>query len=870
MSESPDSERSSEGRSSPNEKLQIRLVPYQPPRLSGGSELFNPNASVGSHLDNVEIHSADDSPSTTSPPSSASTIAGPSRASAGKRRSSSIGPNEILDTGSPPLEAPAGRFRSQSLSQSLKTLTSPPSPELQPAAAATAATAAAAAAATTTPVQRRPKRFIDINLNSDNKTFSLVPLNSTRASRTNSVVSTRTDSNPHYSVASSSSYRQNSSSIFSEDRPSSPLTTLAEDSTSVTASSIAPSIPEEEEGITASPWNYRLVGGLRKVQSQLSDATDATDTSDTTPTRLPLFLEEDPIASGKVVVEEERIAAFTLTTKKSFQSNKTGNTVSDRTNYKTYAQSSSGPDTVRGSMASDFDTSSLFPGGPNYVVYDGASTSDQSRAHSDSEVRETPNYVVHGHRRAQSDGTDISHAPSEYSRDSMVVAPLRPMRSGRLYSSSTIPSTRSLEHMRTVSLTSAAGSSINRDTDAAVPAGVSTQIDLEGRHSRSQSTASQGVHRRNTSRTQPWGTALSTVMSESERSDPSTRSISRLSGNARSSVFTLNQLRQTGSFSTFGLEETLAMASHSRNGSVDRPQPVHGRDTPFSTARLVRDHDEDGDGLADLASMNRLPSRARGLSMASDHSRDRNHRSRSNSRNNSISYASVIPAWARVYYGSGERRFLAAQPSNESMFSQFTSSLHRDSSHSRSPSYEQYTSEITNPRRRPREMQRRASESDSMDIRPQPYVPVDHSVVKKQTSSVWSPHLQTDRRASRYSIWSPPSLAESADFGIWKRNLQLVLFVLGFICPFTWIIGAILPIPPKLEREMTEQAFSTGHLDIRMEARQQRLYINAERLHERARWWRSVNRRMSIIGALIICLCVVLIVVGVTQQWHHS
>lgn len=641
MSESPVSERSSEGRSSPNEKLQIRLVPYQPPRLSGGSELFNPNASIGSNLDNVEIHSADDSPATASPPSSASTIAGPSRASASKRRSSSIGPNEILDTGSSAIEAaPRGRYRSQSLSQSLKNLTSPPSPELPPDAAANIA-AATAASATTSPVQRRPKRFIDINLNSDNKTFSLVPLNSVRASRTNSVVSTRTDSNPHYSVASSSSYMQNSSSIFSEDRPSSALTTLAEDSASVTASSLGPSIPEEDDD-SMSPWNYNLVGGLRKVQSQLSDATE------TTPTQLPPFLEEDPVASGKIAVEEERIAAFTLNSKKSFQSNKTGNTVSDRTNYKTYAQSSSGPDTVRGSMASDFDTSSLFPGGPNYVVYDGASTSDQSRAHSDSEVRETPNYVVHGHRRTQSDGTDISHAPSEYSNNSMVVAPLRPMRSGRLYSSSTIPSTRSLEHLRTGSLTSVSSSRLNREAEPNAPAGMSTQVDLEGRHSRSQSTASQ-VHRRNTSRTQPWGTALSTVMSESERSDPSTRSISRLSGNARSSVFTLNQLRQTGSFSTFGLEETLAMASHSRNGSVDRPQPVYGRDTPFSTARLVRDHDEDGDGLADLESMNRLPSRARGLSMASEHSGARNHRSRSrsNSRNNSISYSSVIPAWAR-------------------------------------------------------------------------------------------------------------------------------------------------------------------------------------------------------------------------------
>ncbi|KAH6603413.1 hypothetical protein Trco_008188 [Trichoderma cornu-damae] len=201
------------------------------------------------------------------------------------------------------------------------------------------------------------------------------------------------------------------------------------------------------------------------------------------------------------------------------------------------------------------------------------------------------------------------------------------------------------------------------------------------------------------------------------------------------------------------------------------------------------------------------------------------------------------------------------------MFSQFTSSAHRDSSHSRSPSYEQYTTEITNPRRRPREIQRRASESDSMDIRPHPFVAAAHNI-KKQTSSIWSPHLRQDRRASRYSIWAPPSLAESAEFGIWQRNLQLVLFVLGFICPFAWMIGAGLSVPPKPERDMTERDYSTGHLDLRIEARHQMQYINAERLHDRVKWWRSVNRRMSIIGAVIVSLAIVLVVVGVKQQWH--
>lgn len=83
-----------------------------------------------------------------------------------------------------------------------------------------------------------------------------------------------------------------------------------------------------------------------------------------------------------------------------------------------------------------------------------------------------------------------------------------------------------------------------------------------------------------------------------------------------------------------------------------------------------------------------------------------------------------------------------------------------------------------------------------------------------------------------------------------------------------WMVGAVLPVPVRPERDMTERRFSDGNIDLRSEARTQMQYINAERLHDRVKWWRSVNRRMSIIGALILCLCIVLIVVGVKQQWH--
>lgn len=65
--------------------------------------------------------------------------------------------------------------------------------------------------------------------------------------------------------------------------------------------------------------------------------------------------------------------------------------------------------------------------------------------------------------------------------------------------------------------------------------------------------------------------------------------------------------------------------------------------------------------------------------------------------------------------------------------------------------------------------------------------------IKKKTSSIWSPHLGVDRRASRYSIWDPPSVTWSADNGIFgRRNIQVLLFIIGFVFPFGTFTTGIL------------------------------------------------------------------------------
>lgn len=152
----------------------------------------------------------------------------------------------------------------------------------------------------------------------------------------------------------------------------------------------------------------------------------------------------------------------------------------------------------------------------------------------------------------------------------------------------------------------------------------------------------------------------------------------------------------------------------------------------------------------------------------------------------------------RVYYGSGERRFLGRRPSfltiSESGDSRPPSSGFLGSE---SPNTDNFPQTIFSPRKRPREIPPNAGQqfpSDRASMEISPAAPVqEYSVfrtIKQKTSSIWSPHLQTDRRATRYSVWDPPNVDWSADSGIFgRRNAQVVLFILGFILPLCKFLG---------------------------------------------------------------------------------
>ncbi|KAH8783013.1 hypothetical protein F5883DRAFT_403667 [Diaporthe sp. PMI_573] len=386
-----------------------------------------------------------------------------------------------------------------------------------------------------------------------------------------------------------------------------------------------------------------------------------------------------------------------------------------------------------------------------------------------------------------------------------------------------------------------------------------------------------------------WSSQLSTVMSETEpgSSGGGTRSASLASGSQqgshgrRSSRGWSSHSRQMLSISS-SLAAELENASRSRSDSdpVERPSPVFNPRAGYHGA--VRDHDEDGDGLADLQQITPRPSRQR-LSdfFASSNSSERNLHSSHSSRSQSSSMNSnSIPTWARLYYGSGERKYLRNM--SISSMSDLGSSRPGSVQNSGSPATDHFPLGIYSPRRRPHEGRpesaaRRHSATGSMDIEPAPALHEELGIrrsLRRITSSVWSPHLRRDVRArDRYSVWDPPSVSWSADSGMFgRRNAQVVLFVFGFIFPFAWMIGAVLPLPKPSPLAMVERYSSISDLGVRSREHEFERHIETvdELRYENATWWRTLNRFMSVVGLLIIGAVVGLAVAAVKQGWGRN
>jgi len=82
------------------------------------------------------------------------------------------------------------------------------------------------------------------------------------------------------------------------------------------------------------------------------------------------------------------------------------------------------------------------------------------------------------------------------------------------------------------------------------------------------------------------------------------------------------------------------------------------------------------------------------------------------------------------------------------------------------------------------------------------------------------------------------------------------------------MIAALLPLPPHPRLEMLERGDDSQSRLGRAKAEfRYTTRIVDETRYESARWWRNLNRFMSIIGLLIIGAIVALVVVGFKQGW---
>ncbi|KAL1871591.1 hypothetical protein VTK73DRAFT_1981 [Phialemonium thermophilum] len=773
------------------------------------------------------------------------------------------------------------------------------------------------------PLSRR-RNFVAVH---SDKTFSLVRRD-TPSESSRSLVSPQ----PSYSSRASSPHEQPSIDAWSEERLSSPFTgtntTVPDRSFSPYSNPSAGSSATElaEDPDKSLPRDHRMIGGLRKVPGTPDLKVQTAHYS------LPPASETLLAPLPEISASQEELVSLSrsLVPKASFASTDTASTTSETTNYKVYGHSPAqvSSDSLDPPISIHTNYEILGQSSPAVPF---ASSSPARSLDSDE------NYILHGDP-SPSSLVSLPRKPRQtYSQESLIVPPLRPFRQrsnerlgyykqrsrenirARAGSIKSIKSIKSISSFLTqeaahaflaapllVNLQGSSTSHITPREVSSVEQGAQDSWEAlqpfpgssTTRRSRSATTNIATPQRLPMIESHPhqWSSQLSTVLSESEAESEAahSRSVSYAStgtGNVqgqghmrRSSAGWASSMhsRQLPSISSSlagaQLEEVSSVedtsASASRSESLERPQRTYSRTGNWGS-RTVRDQDEHGDGLADLQQMAQRPSRL-ALSTFFNHSDSsgRNLHSSASSRANSFNSA-TIPAWAKVYYGSGERRFLAAPSisTTDAADSRPSSSAFHISG---SPSAEHFPLSIYSPRRRanhvnPPTGQRPFSNSGSMDITGVPPTE-DYGVfrsLRKKTSSIWSPHLRVDRRASRYSIWEPPSVTWSADSGLLgKRNAQVLLFTVGFVFPFAWMIAAFLPLPENAKQQMLEREHDQSQFGAVDSLHQVQLFDEAR--YESARWWRTVNRFMSIVGLLIIGAVAALVVIGLRRWTIHS
>lgn len=732
-----------------------------------------------------------------------------------------------------------------------------------------------------------------LHIHKDNKTFSLLkdepvaPLEDadavTRFPRSpSSLLAHQPSSDSLVDDSRHAQARINSSSSCVPSLPASPS------HVPVTPPPLRKEQPLSADPLDHSPWNYQLVGGLRKVPKTpdlKQKSVSVVPASDTSPIP-PLPESSDGLPPSRVSRD--------LASKPSFRSTDTGTTTSaENSNYQIYAYSSASHS--ESALVDESNYELLGSPSPTGSVIYRPETALSEEDYDNNNNNE--NYEIYP-SSSPATSPDYGQPSTKYSHESLVIAPLKP-RPKRSNEGFGYYKQRSRETLRTGSLTSISTILSQQEAYKAIVASGSlinlpifkAPVKLRGDSSSWAQPAPIDINPPRFPMNETphvWSSQLSTVLSESDAgTERDSRSWSDNNGR-RSSCFPSSNSRHSRQMlsisSSLVAEEAALARARTDSQSLEPPTAAwvrNGRHHSQSSIRYVGDQDEYGDGITDMRDLRTRPSRTRlnaGLysSSSSDNGRTNTMRSTASSRTNSLLAAS-IPQWARLYYGSGERRYLGAPGSSIEGTDSRSSSFR-----SGSPNTDNFPLNIYSPRRRPREglAQQGRTSRNSMEITPAPQRDSQGRLMQERysrrlrtwsMSSMWSPHLRHDRRAINRTTWVPPSVtwsSEGSAFG--RRNIQVVMFIMGFIFPFAWMIAAVLPLPPNPMREMIERDNSTSNLDSSNEAvndyaRQIRPLDEAR--YESARWWRQLNRIMSFLGLLIIGTIIVLVVVGVKQRW---
>jgi len=141
--------------------------------------------------------------------------------------------------------------------------------------------------------------------------------------------------------------------------------------------------------------------------------------------------------------------------------------------------------------------------------------------------------------------------------------------------------------------------------------------------------------------------------------------------------------------------------------------------------------------------------------------------------------------------------------------------------------------------------------------RPRPQSTASYAVTQGPSSGM--PTLERrdgrERDPESATLWSLPHLDHTPLSHLENINQQVFFFCLGFVFPIAWMIAAFLPLPQLNEKGKSHVADLSNETSNKRQA-------ELEVRYENARWWRRINRGMSVIGLLIIGAIIALVVVA--------